>query len=137
MVEKLLQVILLAAFSDGEVQKSELSLLNSLRTNNKLFKTLTDKQIDNVINDIASRLSSGGDEKSKVISMLEEVSRSLSDEEKTVAYALSAEMCASNFRLLPVEDEFLEIARQILEVPVEQSEIVHRSIELRYGKISF
>ena len=68
--------------------------------------------------------------------MLVELAYGLTSEEKMIAYALSAEICASNFRLLPAEDAFLQKVVLALEIPTSQAEIIHRSIELRYGKIA-
>jgi uncharacterized membrane protein YebE (DUF533 family) len=136
LAEKILQIMLLAAFSDGEVQQSELALLNSLRTHNKLFKSISDRQIQNVIQRISIRLSGDESEEKSVFSMLVEIAKGLNGEEKNIAYALSAEMCASNFRILPAENEFLKKIIQALEISPEQADIVHRSIELRYGKIA-
>ena len=136
MVEKILQIMLLAAFSDGEVQQSELTLLNSLRKNNQLFKSISDQEIQNVIRKISVSLGSSSDEDMAVSSMLVELAYGLTSEEKMIAYALSAEICASNFRLLPAEDAFLQKVVLALEIPTSQAEIIHRSIELRYGKIA-
>lgn len=128
--------MLLAAFSDGEVQQSELTLLNSLRANNQLFKSITERQIETVIKRISISLSGSTDEEEAVSLMLEAVARGLNSEEKMIAYALSAEICASNFRLLPAEDSFLQRVILALDIPPQQAYVVHRSIELRYGKIA-
>jgi hypothetical protein len=136
MYNLIIKTMLLAAFSDGKVQPTEVYLIKTLRDYNVNYKSVSETEIKKLIADIDKKLKSGFEERIVVGFMLDEISDVLTQSDKNCAYALAAEICASNHLVLPVESAFLALAREKLEITEDIITVVHQSIDLRYGQIS-
>jgi hypothetical protein len=136
MYNLIIKTMLLAAFSDGKVQPTEIALIKTLRDYNENYKSVSETEIKNLIADIGKKLKSGFEERVAVGFILDEISRTLTQSNRNCAYALAAEICASNHLVLPAENDFLALAREKLEITEDIITVVHQSIALRYGEIS-
>ena len=120
----LYKIMALAAKSDGNVDGDEKQILrNYLRFNHEL-SSMTDREVESARNDLESQSEEA---------IIDDLSKELSKEQKEKAYALAMEVCSVNFKILPLESEFLEKIKMKwnISVKVEQSLVASR--KLRYG----
>ena len=130
MAKNLVQVMLLAAVSDGKIDPEEKQLLQTYRKLYPPIRDITQDEFDNEKVMLFNKLSAG----MTASHVLENIGEELSVDEKNTAYALAVEVCASNFELLPPETELLELMVKKWNIKRSVVSALKTSIELRYRK---
>ena len=64
--------------------------------------------------------------------LIEDIGRHLSDEEKDVAFALTYEICASNYHIAPQEEEILDTIKRVWKLKASVVNAIKISARLRY-----
>ena len=128
MSKHLLQVLVLAAGCDGEIQKEELALINKYKEHYPSLKNLTgidhDTELANIFNKIKAGMSSEY--------IIEDIGKEINENEKLTAYALAYELCASNFALVPPENDLLKSMKIKWKISNIDHDAIIRSINIRY-----
>jgi uncharacterized membrane protein YebE (DUF533 family) len=130
MAKNLVQVMLLAAVSDGKIDPEEKQLLQTYRKLYPPIRDITQDEFDNEKVMLFNKLSAG----MTASHVLENIGEELSVDEKNTAYALAVEVCASNFELLPPETELLELMVKKWNIKRSVVSALKTSVELRYRK---
>ena len=130
MAKNLVQVMLLAAVSDGKIDPEEKQLLQTYRKLYPPIRDITQDEFDNEKVSLFNKLSAG----MTASHVLENIGEELSADEKNTAYALAVEVCASNFELLPPETELLELMVKKWNIKRSVVSALKTSVELRYRK---
>ena len=130
MGKNLVQVMLLAAVSDGKIDEEEKQLLQTYRKLYPPIRDITQDEFDNEKVKLFNKLSAG----MTASHVIENLGEELSVAEKNTAYALAIEVCASNFELLPQETELLELMAKKWSIKRSVVSALKTSIELRYRK---
>jgi len=130
MAKNLVQVMLLAAVSDGKIDPEEKQLLQTYRKLYPPIRDITQDEFDNEKVILFNKLSAG----MTASHVLENIGEELSVDEKNTAYALAVEVCASNFELLPPETELLELMVKKWNIKRSVVSALKTSVELRYRK---
>jgi len=130
MGKNLVQVMLLAAVSDGKIDPEEKQLLQTYRKLYPPIRDITQDEFDNEKVMLFNKLSAG----MTASHVLENIGEELSVAEKNTAYALAIEVCASNFELLPPETELLELMVKKWNIKRSVVSALKTSVELRYRK---
>ena len=130
MAKNLVQVMLLAAVSDGKIDPEEKQLLQTYRKLYPPIRDITQDEFDNEKVSLFNKLSAG----MTASHVLENIGEELSVDEKNTAYALAVEVCASNFELLPPETELLELMVKKWNIKRSVVSALKSSVELRYRK---
>ena len=130
MAKNLVQVMLLAAVSDGKIDPEEKQLLQTYRKLYPPIRDITPDEFDNEKVSLFNKLSAG----MTASHVLENIGKELSVDEKNTAYALAVEVCASNFELLPPETELLELMVKKWNIKRSVVSALKTSVELRYRK---
>ena len=128
--KELIQIMLLAAVSDGKIDPEERQLL---LTYQKLYPPLRDisqDESDEAKIDLFNKLNA----EMKIIHIIENIGEKLSEKQKNTAYALAVEVCASNFEVVPQETALLEILAREWNIIPNIVSSVRMSVELRYQK---
>ena len=63
---------------------------------------------------------------------IEDLGNNFSDAEKEIAFALTYEICASNFHLAPQEEEILNTIKKVWKLKASVVNAVKLSAQLRY-----
>ena len=130
MAKNLVQVMLLAAVSDGKIDPEEKQLLQTYRKLYPPIRDISPDEFDNEKVSLFNKLSAG----MTASHVLENIGEELSVDEKNTAYALAVEVCASNFELLPPETELLELMVKKWNIKRSVVSALKTSVELRYRK---
>ena len=128
MSRYLLQVLILVAGSDGEIQKEELSLIHKYKEHYPSFQNLTEIEYDTEIASVFNKIKAGMSPKY----IIDEIGKNITYDEKLTAYALAYEICASNFHIVPPENDLLKEMKKNWKIKNEDSDAVLRSIDIRY-----
>ena len=130
MSKELVQVMLLAAVSDGKIDPEEKQLFQTYRRLYPPIRDITQDEFDNEKILLFNRFNAG----MKLSHIVENIGEKLSEKQKNTAYALAAEVCASDFEVLPSEIAFLELI--VKEWKIKKSIVsgVQISLELRYRR---
>ena len=128
MSRYLLQVLILAAGSDGEIQKEELSLIHKYKEHYPSFQNLTEIEYDTEIASVFNKIKAGMSPKY----IIDEIGKNISYDEKLTAYALAYEICASNFHIVLPENDLLKEMKKNWKIKNEDSDAILRSIDIRY-----
>ena len=129
MDAKFLKIVMLAAVSDGQIQKEELDMLNQIKNSHPYLRNIDDDAGRNAMADIYNKFAAGMETKH----ILEQLGGEFSGEEKNAAFALAKEVCAADFNLHPNETAFLRLLIEMWSISQETVAAVDRSIELRYS----
>ena len=103
MSKEILQVLLLAAASDGKIDPEEQQLLENYRKHYPPIRDLSQEEFNSEAVAVFNRISAG----MKPEHIVDVLGEELSEENKNTAYALAVEVCASNFNIAPPENDFL------------------------------
>ena len=125
-----LKVALLAAVSDGEIQPSELVMINKLKENHPIIQKISDTDAQQAAVDVYNKISAGMDLKY----ILQELREQLTERKQHAAYALAKEVIAADFKFDEREVTFISKLEKLWEIPTEIIHVVGDSIELRYNK---
>ena len=128
MSKYLLQVLILAAGADGEIQKEELSLIHKYKEHYPSLKTLSSIEYDTEIAGIFNKIKAGMSPEY----IVEDIGKNMDQKEKTTAFGLAYEVCASNFTTLTPENDLLDVIKKRWKIPKADYDENDRS-----GNISF
>ena len=126
----LIEIMLLAAASDGQIDPEEKQLLQTYRQLYPPIRDITQAQFDDITVTLFNKMSAG----MQPHHMVEEIGENLSEPQKNKAYALALEICASNFEILPLETDFLKLIEKKWKIKRNVMAALYTSIELRYQK---
>lgn len=126
----LIEIMLLAAVSDGLIDPEERQLFQTYRLLYPPIRDITQPEFDEIMVKLFNKVKAG----MKPHHMVEEIGENLSETQKNKAYALALEICASNFEILPLETDFLKIIEKKWKIKQNIMTALYTSIELRYQK---
>ncbi len=130
MSKNLVQLIILAAVSDGKIDPEEKQLLQTYRRLYPPIRDITQDEFDNEKILLFNRLSAGMSTKQ----IIENIGEKLSEKERNIGYALAVEVCASNFEMLPQEVALLKDIVKEWDIKIDIVSALQVSAELRYYK---
>ena len=128
MSKYVLQILVLAASSDGDIQKEERNLINKYSEHHPYLRDIEPSEFNEIVIDVQKKLSVGMKEEY----ILEDINQNISNDEKVTAYALAYEICASNFTFAPQELNFLKLIREKWKITNIDHDSIVRSIKIRY-----
>jgi len=128
--KNLVQLIILAAVSDGKIDLEEKQLLQTYRRLYPPIRDITQDEFDNEKILLFNRLSAGMSTKQ----IIENIGEELSEKEREIGYALAVEVCASNFEMLPQEIDLLKDIVKEWNIKIDIVSALQVSAELRYHK---
>jgi hypothetical protein len=128
--KNLVQLIILAAVSDGKIDLEEKQLLQTYRRLYPPIRDITQDEFDNEKILLFNRLSAGMSTKQ----IIENIGEKLSEKERNIGYALAVEVCASNFEMLPQEIALLKDIVKEWDIKRDIVSALQVSAELRYHK---
>ena len=129
MSKEILQVLLLAAASDGKIDPEEQQLLENYRNHYPPIRDLSQEEFNSEAVAVFNRISAG----MKPEHIVDVLGEELSEENKNTAYALAVEVCASNFNIAPPENDFLNCLESQWKIKKKIIESVRLSSQLRYS----
>jgi len=128
MSKYLLQVLILAAGADGEIQKEELALIHKYKEHYPSLKDLNSIEYDTEIAGIFNKIKAGMSSEY----IVDDIGKNIDSDEKTTAFALAYEICASNFRIVPPEDDLLDVMKKKWKISEDDYNAIVRSVNIRY-----
>ena len=128
MSKYLLQVLILAAGADGEIQKEELSLIHKYKEHYPSLKTLSSIEYDTEIAGIFNKIKAGMSPEY----IVEDIGKYMDQNEKTTAFGLAYEICASNFTIVPPENDLLDLIKKRWKINKADYDAIVRSVNIRY-----
>ena len=128
MSKHLLQVLILAAGSDGEIQKEELALIHKYKEHYPSLKSLSGIEYDTEIASVFNKIKAGMIPEY----IIDDIGKNIDEGEKATAYALAYEVCASNFTIVPPENDLLDLMKKKWKISNEDHDAILRSINIRY-----
>lgn len=132
MSKSLVQLILLAAVADGEIQDEEKLLLETYKARYPRLRRVTQKDYDEAQIELFNKVKAGV----RIPHLIEDLGNNFSDAEKEIAFALTYEICASNFHLAPQEEEILNTIKKVWKLKASVVNAVKLSAQLRYDLLS-
>ena len=123
------QAMVLAAVSDGEIQKEELTVIHSYLNNLPALEQLSDGEFSAAVADTYNKVSAG----MKVEHIVEHIGENLDAEQRNVAYALAVEICHANFSYVPSEKDYIYVLEETWKISPDVIDMVKGSCKLRYG----
>lgn len=128
MSKSLIQIILLAAVADGEIQNEEKLLLEIYKARYPRLRTIHQREYDEAQIELFNKVKAGV----RIPQLIEDIGVHLSDLEKDIAFALTYEICAANFHLAPEEEEILNNIIKLWKIKSGVVNAVKISARLRY-----
>ena len=129
MHNELIQVLFLAALSDGQLHEEEKQLIAQYTKFYPIFKNVSSDDIKDQLKILSTKINSGIPAKY----IITEIKNKLNQEELKTAYALAVELCCANFKLVPPENDFIGMLEEIWEINKTNQDIVKKSAYLRYA----
>ena len=129
MHNELIQVLFLAALSDGQLHEEEKQLIAQYTKFYPIFKNVTSHDIKDQLKILSTKINSGIPAKY----IITEIKNKLNQEELKTAYALAVELCCANFKLVPPENDFIGMLEEVWEINKLNQDIVKKSAYLRYA----
>ena len=126
----LIEIMLLAAVSDGLIDPEEKQLFQTYRQLYPPIRDITQAEFDEIMVKLFNKVTAG----MKPHHMIEDIGENLSQPEKNKAYALALEVCAANFEMHPLETDFLNLLEGQWGITRKIKTALHTSVELRYQK---
>ena len=130
MASGLVQIMLLAAVSDGEIDQYEKKLLETYRELYPPLRKISQEEINQEQVQLFNRIRAG----MKINHIVEAIGDNLSENEKNTGYALAVEVCASNFKMVPPETDLLEVIKKSWKIKKEIIKNVDSSVRIRYSE---
>ena len=129
MHNELIQVLFLAALSDGQLHEEEKQLIAQYTKFYPIFKNVSSKDIKDQLKILSTKINSGIPAKY----IITEIKNKLNQEELKTAYALAVELCCANFKLVPPENDFIGMLEEVWEINKTNQDIIKKSAYLRYA----
>ena len=129
MHNELIQVLFLAALSDGQLHEEEKQLIAQYTKFYPIFKNVSSNDIKDQLKILSTKINSGIPAKY----IITEIKNKLNQEELKTAYALAVELCCANFKLVPPENDFMGMLEEVWEINKTNQDIVKKSAYLRYA----
>ena len=129
MSTAIVQVLILAALSDNRVDVEEAELIKNFQQFYPTMRDWTQEDFDNAVKDVLNKKELGMRDNQQ----LENLEEGLSETEKNTIYALAVEVCASNFEIVPPENDFLNCLETQWKIKKKIIEAVRLSSQLRYS----
>ena len=64
--------------------------------------------------------------------LIDDIGKNINEDEKATAYALAYEVCASNFTIVPPENDLLDLMKKKWKISNEDHDAILRSVNIRY-----
>ena len=128
MAKEILQILLLAAASDGQIDPEEKLLIETYRKHYPPIRDLSQEEFNSEAVSVFNKINAG----MKPQPIVEIIGEQLSENDKNTAYALAVEICASNFAIVPPENDFLDCLEVQWKIKKKIIEAVKLSSQLRY-----
>tara|TARA_Y100000991_G_C21731586_1_gene246594 strand:+ start:85 stop:438 length:354 start_codon:yes stop_codon:yes gene_type:complete len=116
--------MVLAAKSDGKIQPEEKEFIKYFE---KTFPVLQKISNEEKIEALSIIKSMGTDD------IIDKFSSEMSQNEKDIAYAFAAEVCAMNFEMPVSETSYLELLEKKFNISAKTKDFLEQSMKLRYG----
>ena len=129
MSTAIVQVLILAALSDNRVDVEEAELIKNFQQFYPTMRDCTQEDFDNAVKDVLNKKELGMRDNQQ----LENLEEGLSESKKNTIYALAVEVCASNFEIVPPENDFLNCLETQWKIKKKIIEAVRLSSQLRYS----
>ena len=129
MSKAIVQVLILAALSDNRVDVEEAELIKNFQQFYPTMRDWTQEDFDNAVKDVLNKKELGMRDNQQ----LENLEEGLSESKKNTIYALAVEVCASNFEIVPPENDFLNCLETQWKIKKKIIEAVRLSSQLRYS----
>jgi len=129
MSTAIVQVLILAALSDNRVDVEEAELIKNFQQFYPTMRDWTQEDFDNAVKDVLNKKELGMRDNQQ----LENLEEGLSESKKNTIYALAVEVCASNFEIVPPENDFLNCLETQWKIKKKIIEAVRLSSQLRYS----
>jgi len=129
MTTPYVQAMVLAAVSDGEIQKEELTVIQSYLNNLPALDQLSDNEFSAAVADTYNKVSA----RMKIEHIVESIGENLNTEQRNVAYALAVEICHANFSYVPSERDYIQVLEETWGIAPSVIDMVKGSCKLRYG----
>ena len=128
MSKYLLQVLILAAGADGEIQKEELALIHKYKEHYPSLKMLSSIEYDTEIAGIFNKIKAGMSPEY----IVDDIGKNMDQNEKTTGFALAYEICSSNFTIVPPENDLLDLIKKKWKISKADYEAIVKSVNIRY-----
>ncbi len=129
MAINFLSTMMLAACTNGNPDKSELSVIKNFMEVYKPLRKYSQGDLDQAMKVIMAKKKL----KVKDKHIIEDLGEEFSKAEKDTAFALAAEVCASNFMFTDEEIKLLELLKDTWAISKTTHRTVFNSIEMRYN----
>lgn len=129
MHKEIIQVLFLAALSDGELHEEEKVIISQYTKSYPVLKNISSEEIKNELKYLSNKIQSGIDIKY----ILRGIKDNLNKDQLSIAYALGVELCCVNFELVPPENDFIKSMEKIFKIDNEIIDQVKGSAMLRYS----
>ena len=129
MHNEIIQVLFLAALSDGELHEEEKVIISQYTKSYPVLKNISSEEIKNELKYLSNKIQSGIDIKY----ILRGIKDNLNKDQLSIAYALGVELCCVNFELVPPENDFIKSIEKIFKIDNEIIDQVKGSAMLRYS----
>ena len=129
MSKAYIHVLILASSIDGYQQIEEQLVIENYKKNFPAFKEFSEEAFIDEARSISAKIMAG----MKVEYIINEIGEEVDQQGKNIAYALAAEVCASNFEIVPPETNLLKKMSDTWEIDKKLKDSINTSIKLRYG----
>ena len=129
MHNEIIQVLFLAALSDGELHEEEKVIISQYTKSYPILKNIPSEVLKEELKSLSNKIKSGVDTKY----ILSGIKDKLNKKELETAYALGVELCCVNFQVVPPENDFIKLMEKIFKVDESIIEKVKGSAMLRYS----
>ena len=129
MHKEIIQVLFLAALSDGELHEEEKVIISQYTKSYPVLKNISSEEIKNELKYLSNKIQSGIDIKY----ILRGIKDNLNKDQLSIAYALGVELCCVNFEFVPPENDFIKSMEKIFKIDNEIIDQVKGSAMLRYS----
>jgi hypothetical protein len=129
MSKSYIHVLILASSIDGYQQIEEQLVIENYKKNFPAFKEFSEEAFIDEARSISAKIMAG----MKVEYIINDIGEELDQQGKNIAYALAAEVCASNFEIVPPETNLLKRMSDTWKIDKKIKDSINTSIKLRYG----
>ena len=129
MTSRIVDVLILAVFADGQIDKEEAHLLQKFFSEHPKFADVSRAYLKQAQVSLHSKLEAGV----SLEKLIEELGNELNEDEKNSAFALAYEICASNFEIDYNELSFLKNMQKSWKLKRSIVNSVTLSATLRYN----